>query len=92
LAAAKKVWRPGMLREHAPLIGLAVVTALLFYLVFRDLRGLHEAVSARSAVTFNTAAAKGALPSATPAAKPAAADPGRADRAEQADEAEEYSE
>lgn len=33
-----------MLREHAPLIVLAVVTAILFYLVFRNLRSLNAAV------------------------------------------------
>lgn len=30
-----------MLREHAPLIAVSAVVAVMFYLVFRDLRGLH---------------------------------------------------
>lgn len=30
-----------MLREHAPLIAVAVVTAVLIYLVFRELRSLR---------------------------------------------------
>lgn len=35
-----------MLREHAPLIAVAVVVSVLFYLVFRDLRGLRAQVEA----------------------------------------------
>lgn len=37
-----------MLREHAPLIAVAVATAVLFYLVFRSLRSLREALEAVS--------------------------------------------
>lgn len=36
-----------MLREHAPLIGVSVVVAILFYLVFRDLRSLRSELDAR---------------------------------------------
>lgn len=35
-----------MLREHAPLIAVSAVVAILFYLVFRDLRGLHAELDA----------------------------------------------
>lgn len=35
-----------MLREHAPLIAVSTVIAVMFYLVFRDLRGLRAAVNA----------------------------------------------
>lgn len=35
-----------MLREHAPLIALAAVTSVLFYLVFRDLRSLRAELGA----------------------------------------------
>ena len=35
-----------MLREHAPLIAVSTVIAIMFYLVFRDVRGLRAAVTA----------------------------------------------
>ena len=35
-----------MLREHAPLIAVSTVIAVMFYLVFRDLRGLRAALIA----------------------------------------------
>lgn len=34
-----------MLREHAPLIAVSTVIAIMFYLVFRDLRGLRAAMT-----------------------------------------------
>ena len=39
-----------MLREHAPLIALSTVIAIMFYLVFRDLRSLHKDVGSFQAV------------------------------------------
>jgi hypothetical protein len=34
-----------MLREHAPLIAVSLVTVIMFYLVFRDLRSLRRDVT-----------------------------------------------
>ena len=38
-----------MLREHIPLIAVTAVVALLFYLVFRDLRGLRAGLDTLAA-------------------------------------------
>lgn len=46
-----------MLREHAPLIAVSTVIAIMFYLVFRDLRGLHATLDlARAASAAKPAA------------------------------------
>jgi hypothetical protein len=37
-----------MLREYAPTIALGVVTAVLMYLVFKDLRSVHSELAALS--------------------------------------------
>ena len=54
-----------MLREHAPLIAVSTVIAILFYLVFRDLRGLRAAIS----LVASSAASTRALLPATPQPK-----------------------
>lgn len=51
-----------MLREHAPLIAIAVVSAVLFYLVFRNLRGLREAVDALSSQCLAPVVSRDAVP------------------------------
>lgn len=60
-----------MLREHAPLIAVSAVVAILFYLVFRDLRGLHAELdglnaAASMALTDEPRAAAQAAPSTAP--------------------------
>lgn len=37
------------LRAHAPLVVLAIVSAVLFYLLFRDLRSVHAGLDALAA-------------------------------------------
>lgn len=71
-----------MLREHAPLIAVATVSAIMFYLLFRDLRNLNAGVDAVSAqvqmmmMPPDTRAPMSGCPAALPAAAPpATADP-----------------
>lgn len=55
-----------MLREHAPLIAVSTVIAILFYLVFRDLRGLRAAI-ALAASSGVSVSSRALLPSGLPA-------------------------
>lgn len=75
-----------MLREHAPLIVLAVVTAVLFYLVFRNISSLRASLynleellkgsgageEIEEAPVVTKAAAVDAAPLPPPSATPAA--------------------
>lgn len=44
-----------MIREHAPLIAVAAIFAIVFYLVFRDLRSLRADVKALAAAAATAA-------------------------------------